>query len=223
MLCPATSLPPPTLGSARTSLLNFDADSHTYTDHEGRVVPGVTSVLEPLQLYDFEENPFITPEILTAARDFGRHVHLAVHLFNMGTLDEIELDRPLVPYLSAWKAFLLETGCIITHSEQMVHNLRYGYAGTLDSRGLLTKKRWLVDVKSGAVPWTVGYQTAGYQEALPSDERPKNRLCVQLLPNGRYKIHELKDAGDFQIFLSALNIFKAKARKRKPINVSEYA
>jgi hypothetical protein len=187
------------------------------------MVPGVTSVLEPLQLYDFADNPFITPEVLEAARNFGRHVHLAVHLFNMGVLDEGELDRPLVPYLGAWKLFLLETGCVITHSEQMVHHARYGYAGTLDSRGLLSNKRWLVDVKSGALPWTVGYQTAAYQEALPVEERPKNRLCVQLLETGRYKVHEQKDAGDFQIFLSALNIFKAKARKRRPINVSEYA
>jgi len=216
-------LPPPSLGSARTKLLNFDAATHTYTDSTGRVVPGVTSVLEPLQLYDFEDNPFITPEVLAAARDFGRHVHLAVHLFNMGTLDEVELDPNLVPYLRGWKSFLLETGCVITHSEQMVHNVRYGYAGMLDNRGLLSNKRWLIDVKSGALPWTVGYQTAAYQEALPAEERPKNRMAIQLLPNGRYKIHEQKDAGDFQIFLSALNIFKAKARKRKPINVSEYA
>ena len=134
MLCPSTSLPPPTLGSARTSLLNFDAHTHTYTDHGGRVVPGVTSVLEPLQLYDFEDNPFITPEVLIRARDFGRNVHLAVHLFNMGVLDETALDAPLVPYLAGWKAFLFETGCVITHSEQMVHHTRYGYAGMLDAR-----------------------------------------------------------------------------------------
>lgn len=204
-------------------LLDFDEATHTYRDSRGVVVPGVTSVLEPLQLYDWEDNPFITPDVLQRARDFGRHVHLAVHLFNIGELIEEELDPALVPYLAGWKAFLFETGCTITHSEQIVHHRRYGYAGMLDSRGLLSKRHWLIDVKTGSViPWTVGYQTAAYQEALPPDERPKNRLAVQLLENGRFRIHEQKDQGDFQIFLSALNIFKAKARKRVPINVSEY-
>ena len=186
-------------------------------------MPNVTSILEPLQLYDFEDNPFITPEILEAARDFGTNVHLACHLFDMGELDEAALHPALVPYLDGWKAFLLETGCTITHSEERVHNRRYGYAGTLDKRSILAKKRWLIDIKSGVVPWTAGYQTAAYQEALPLGERPRQRMAVQLLPNGRYRIHEQKDAGDFQIFLSALNIYKAKARKRKPIHVSEYA
>jgi hypothetical protein len=176
-----------------------------------------------LQLYDFEDNPFITPQILEAARDFGTHVHLATHLHDMETLDEAALDPALVPYLAGWKSFLFETGFTVTHSEEIVHNPRYGYAGMLDRRGLLAKRRWIIDIKSGAVPWTVGFQTAAYQEAIPAEERPKNRLAVQLLPTGKYRLHEQKDAGDFQIFLSALNIFKAKARKRKPINVSEYA
>jgi hypothetical protein len=222
MICPNTSLPPRTPGLGVLSQLEFDAATHIYRDPEGRVVPGVTSVLEPLQLYEWEDNPYITAEILEAARDFGQNVHLACHLFDMGELDEAALSLPLVPYLNGWKAFLLETGATITHSEEMVWNIQAGYAGMLDKRGLLAKRRWLIDIKSGALPWTVGYQTAAYQEALPAGERPRNRMAVQLLPNGRYRIHEQKDTGDFQIFLSALNIYKAKARKRTPINVSEY-
>lgn len=186
-------------------------------------MPGVTSILEPLQLYEWEDNPFITAEILQAARDFGRNVHIATHLFDMGELDEEALSPPLVPYLDGWKAFLFETGFTITHSEERVWNKKAGYAGTLDRRGLLAKRKWLLDIKSGAMPWTVGYQTAAYQEAIPPAERPRSRMAVQLLPTGRYRVHEQKDDGDFQIFLSALNIFKAKARKRTPIHVSEYA
>jgi hypothetical protein len=223
MTCLNISSPRPIPGSAAPSLLEFDEASHIYRDPEGRIVPGVTSVLEPLQLYEWEDNPFITAEILEAARDFGHNVHLACHLFNRGELDEAALSPPLVPYLDGWKAFLIETGCTLTHSEERVWNKKAGYAGTLDARGILAKRRWLIDIKSGALPWTVGFQTAAYQEALPLGERPRSRLAVQLLPTGRYRVHEQKDDGDFQIFLSALNIYKAKARKRTPIHVSEYA
>jgi hypothetical protein len=223
MTCLNTSSPLRTPGLEARSLLEFDALAHTYTDREGRRVPNVSSILEPLQLYDFEDNPFITPEILEAARDFGQNVHMACHLFNMGELDEEGLDPALMPYLFGWKSFLQESGCTITHSEEIVYNRQAGYAGTLDARGILAKKRWLIDIKSGAVPWTVGFQTAAYQEALPAGERPRQRMAVQLLASGRYRIHEQKDAGDYQIFLSALNIWKAKARKRSPIYVNDYA
>lgn len=194
--------------------LTFEAETHTYR-YGSKVVPGVTSVLQPLQM--LQGVPW---DVLEAAREFGSHVHLACHLWNIEQLDLKALDKALCPYLAGWIAFLDETGFIIRRSETPVHNKKIGYAGTPDVDGDWQRTSWVVDIKSGVVPVTVGPQLAAYQQAL--DPRPRRRLCVQLTGDGRYKLHEQKDLADFHTFLSALNIYNF-LQKRKPAHVDEYA
>lgn len=194
--------------------LEFDAESHTYR-FGGRVVPGVTRVLEPLQM--LQGVPWA---VLEAAREFGTNVHLACHLWNQDELDIGALDDALLPYLSGWIAFVRESGFVVRASEQRVYHRQICYAGTGDAFGDWQRTSWVVDIKSGIVPDTVGLQTAAYQQAM--DPRPKRRLCVQLTGNGQYKLHEQKEASDFHYFLSALNVFNF-LQKRKAANVREYA
>lgn len=194
-------------------MLEFDAETHTYR-YGGRVVPGVTSVLEPLQYLDG-----VPWAVLEAAREFGTNVHLACHLWNQNELDLRALDPALLPYLRGWTRFLEESGFIVTASEQRVYN-KIGYAGTADAFGTWQGTTWVLDIKSGVVPDTVGPQLAAYQQAAL--DRPRRRLCVQLVGDGEYRLHEQKDLGDFQMFLSALNVYKF-LQKRKPVNASEYA
>lgn len=194
--------------------LTFDAATHTYR-YEDRLVPGVTSVLEPLQM--LQGVPWA---VLEAARKFGSNVHLACHLFNVGMLDIATLDPALLPYLEGWQAFLADTGFDITESESPVYNAQLKYAGTPDCIGNYAGSTWVVDIKSGVVPCTVGLQLAAYQHAKPV--KPKRRLCVQLTGAGKYKLHEQKNPGDFALFMSALNIHNF-LQKRKPVDVNEYA
>lgn len=184
--------------------LTFEADGHVYR-YRGKAVPSVTQILEPLQLLDGAR-----PEDLEYARERGSAVHLACHLYNMDTLDEAALDPVLLPYLLGWKDFLTDTGFEITASEQPIFNRGLGYAGTPDFVGNYAGTTWVGDIKSGAVPSTVGAQLAAYQHALA--KRPRRRMCVQLLGDGRYKIIEQKDLGDMSIFISALNIHNFRAR-----------
>lgn len=193
--------------------LHFEAERHVYR-YNGRVVPGVTSVLEPLQFLDG-----VPWAVLEAAREFGTHVHLACHLYNQDELDIATLDDALVPYLQGWTAFLNETGFVVTASEERVYS-KIGYAGTADAFGDWQNTSWVVDIKSGVVPDTVGAQLAAYQQAAII--RPRRRLCVQLTGNGDYKLHEQKDLADFSLFTSALNIYNYR-QKRKPVHVREYA
>ncbi len=190
--------------------LQFDAPSHTYR-LGGRVLPSVTQVLEPLQFLDG-----IPWAVLEAARKFGDHVHQAVHLWNVERLDEDALDPHLVPYLQGWKAFLLQTGGVVIHSELRVVNRKLGYAGTLDSAVRFpTLKKHVVDVKSGIVPKTVGPQTAAYRDAFleeRDEDLSRTRFCVQLTGDGRFKLHKLNDPTDFNLFVSALNVHKWRAR-----------
>ena len=151
----------------------------------------------------------VDPDLLDRARRFGSHVHLATDLFDKGELDLDSLDANLLPYLNAYKTFLSETGFVVTHSEQRVYNARYKYAGTLDKRGTWKNTTWVLDLKSGAVPRSVGPQVAAYQMAC--EEKPRKRLCLQLMRN-RYKLHRCEDPADWPIFLSCRNIHQFNDR-----------
>lgn len=180
-----------------TEPVQFDAVRHIYAVN-GRRVPSVTGVLRAIDNF-----AFVPAELLQRAREFGSHCHLATHFFDRGELDEPSLDPGLAPYLEGYKQFLYDTKFVVTHSEERVYNEKLRYAGTLDKRGIWKKTTWLLDLKSGAVPRSVGPQTAGYQEAC--HERPRRRLCLQLKPNA-YKLIPCQDTTDFSIFISCLNI-----------------
>lgn len=184
--------------------LTFDRLTHTYR-YGGRVVPSVTTVLRAIENFDH-----VDPDVLERARVFGSHVHMATDLLDRDELDEENLDLPLLPYLNAYKTFLLETGFVVTHSEQQIYNSRQRYAGTLDKRGTWKGTTWLLDLKSGAVPRSVGLQTAGYQNAL--EEKPKRRLCLQLGRN-RYKLIKCEEASDWSYFVSYLNVHRFNHRE----------
>jgi hypothetical protein len=180
-------------------VLTFDAATHTYR-YGGRVVPSVTTVLRSIDRFDH-----VDPELLERARVFGSHVHLATDLFDRDELDEDALDPGLVAHLNGYKVFLRETAFQVTRTEQQIYNPRQRYAGTLDKRGTWKGTTWLLDLKSGAVPRSVGLQTAAYQQAC--DEKPRRRLCLQLLPDN-YKLHVCDETSDWSYFVSFLNTYR---------------
>lgn len=194
--------------------LHFDEPSHTYTLN-GRRVPSVTQVLDPLIVLDG-----IPWDVLEAARIFGNHVHLACHLYNCGTLDWDSLDPVLASYVRGFVRFLTDTGFIVLASEERVASVKMGYAGTLDLRGLLpkpkSKLRCVIDIKStDQLPRTVGPQTAAYEAAYleGTGEKTDRRYCLHLRPD-RYTLVSLKDgagAQDLTVFVSALNLYRWRA------------
>lgn len=178
--------------------LTFDAASHVYR-HGGRVVPSVTQVLGILN--DFSD---IHPDRLEAARLRGQHVHSMIDLDNRGELDEEALDGELLPYLNQWRLFLRESGFQVIASEHRIFHKTLRYAGTCDSL-IGQGTTWVLDVKSGAIPRTVGAQLAAYQMAL--DPRPRRRLCLALTANN-YRLHECRGLSDFALFQSCLNVWR---------------
>lgn len=181
--------------------LTFQEDGHVYK-FKGVVVPSVTAVLQQLQYLQG-----IPWDVLQAAAEFGTHVHQACHLYNQNDLDESSLDPALVPYLNQYKRFLHDTGFIVQGSEILVYNEIARYAGQLDFTGNFRGTTWVVDIKSGVVPSTVGAQVAAYQAALPVAARPKRRACLQLMIDD-YKFIEQKDVSDISLFISALNCYR---------------
>jgi hypothetical protein len=184
--------------------LTFSSVGHVYK-FDGRVVPSVTQVLAPLER-SFE---YVDPDYLERAREFGQHVHKAIELFNLGELDEVALDPALVPYLEQWKKFIFDTGFEVTENEQAVYHTQLKYAGRLDVRGLMRKRLYLIDLKSGAVPKTCQLQCAGYVLASEHGARIR-RAALQICPNGapRYNLIPYQDPADFSFFQSALNLYR---------------
>jgi hypothetical protein len=189
--------------------LTFDAARHEYAV-DGRALVSVTSALTEAGLIDAR---WFTEE--AAIR--GTAIHAAIARLHAGSLDVTALSPVLQPYVAAYQRFLRESGFTAEASEEQVADVDLGAAGTLDLRGHLprgtraSKAVDLIDVKTGAVPLWVGYQTAAYARMLPADlPRLRWRWCLQLCPDGTYRLHPLTKATDERVFLAALTVAQAK-------------
>lgn len=172
----------------------------------GAVVPSVSEIIRPLVDYSM-----VPADILEAAREFGQHVHLACHLFDIGELDWASLDPALAPYVRSWERFIEESGAVVVASEQPVVHQPLGYAGTPD-RVLMWNERFVVpDIKStSVVPKSVGVQTAAYArayQAMHSLSKEPERMCIHLQPD-KYRVHRRREPTDWSMFLSCLNLWR---------------
>jgi hypothetical protein len=179
--------------------LTFDEATHTYR-FNGNVVPGVTSVLSPLT--DFSRVP---PHVLEAASNFGKAVHMACELDDLGTLDEAALDPALAPYLQGWRKFsqdyAVEWDCI----EEPIYHATMNYAGTPDRFGNVKGEFTVVDIKSTAQLYpSVGPQLSAYANAKGNPFA--KRLAVQLKADGTYVAKPYTDPTDWPVFASLLTL-----------------
>lgn len=185
------------------SALTFDEVSHTYRIN-GQVVPGVTSVLAPLTNYDS-----VPAHVLQAAADFGKAVHRACELDDLGDLDDLDeatLDPALAPYLNAWRAFCADHSAQWEQIEAPVHHQALRYAGTPDRIGALRGLRAVVDIKTTAKLYpSVGPQLAAYREAAAMPTYAL-RVAVQLKADGTYTKKTYTDPNDWPVFCSLLTL-----------------
>jgi len=187
-------------------MLTFNEPTHTY-QWDGKHVPSVTQAIFNAGLVDdrwFDDY----------SRDRGTAVHRATELFDLGTLDESTLDPVLVPYLSAYKLFLLETGAEWDAIEERVFNKVYRYSGTLDRRGTINGRNVIVDLKTGQPNKTTALQIAAYAAALGL---VCDRLAVHLKGDGKYSItsYNMADqARDFAVFHACLTVANWKENNK---------
>ena len=158
------------------------------------------SVTEILKSEGFIDGTWFTEY----SRTRGSYIHKAVHLYDIGDLDEENLDPVLVPYLDAWKRFLLESKLEVVDSEVRLTSETYQLTGKPDKVGLLNKCPTILDNKSGAIaPWT-GLQLSFYELLKGS---PYKRIAVRLKPDGKYSLTEFKNRQDKGTVLSILNAY----------------
>lgn len=185
--------------------LEFDEPTHTYR-LRGREQISVTTAL---RLAGLTDTSWCQPE--AAAR--GTRVHAAIELFHQGK--RFTHDAECGPYMQAYEAFLSTGDFAVDANEERLCDPALMCAGTLDLRGRFLGDSGgfldVIDVKSGEVPPWVGYQTAGYVRLLPPMvSRRCRRWCLQLQPTGTFRLIPLLQRSDFDVFLAALVIARAK-------------
>lgn len=184
------------------SVLTFDEASHTY-QFGGQLVPGVTSILKPLTNYDS-----VPAAVLDAASLFGKAVHRACELDDLGELDEAALDAALVPYLHAWRKFSADYDVEWEVIETPMYHQALRYAGTADRIGKVRRFSAVVDIKTTyeLMP-SNGPQLAAYARLHdPVLGNLLDRIGVQLKADGTYVAKTYKDPTDWPVFASLLTL-----------------
>ncbi|KAI3591622.1 hypothetical protein D9X30_3447 [Cupriavidus sp. U2] len=188
------------------SALHFDEATHTYTENGVRV-PSVTQILAPLN-----DLSFIKPDVLQFKRDLGTAVHKATELYDLGELDESTVSPLVQPYLDGWIRLRAELPFEILGMEERVFHPAHRYAGTYDRLVMLDGKRCIFDLKTGAMFPSYGPQTAAYKNAVEkaSGKRVEGRYAIELRDDGTYRLHEMTDPEDWQVFLGCLALHRFK-------------
>lgn len=211
------------------SAFSFDADTHTYRDHDGTVVPSVTQVLAavwPAQYAGIRE------EVLQRKSALGTAVHLACHMLDTpdeGMLDWSKVHPEARPYIEAYQRFKSEQHFRVAESELQgiatVRGMRYGYQ--IDKRGFMGKWATILDLKCAVDEkplWRL--QLAGYELAEAPMSSLRNlfkraegdgedkkgerlmsgwwRCALVLRKDGGYRLYQYRDPRDKDMFLCAL-------------------
>lgn len=190
--------------------VTFDEAKHVYT-LDGRVVPGVSSIINPL--VDYSAIPQAT---LDAAAERGRDVHTATHLDDLGILDEATVTDEVRPYLQAWRKFRAEKTPKWTRREAIVASRVHQFAGMLDCEGFIDQIRLVAEIKTTSQVYPAfGVQLCGYSIAAMETDGSHlghTRVVIQLRADGTYLLHWYRDSHDHVAFLSMLNIYHWKAK-----------
>lgn len=183
--------------------MHFDPSTHTYSV-DGEIIPGVTSIMSILGLYDG-----VPSEVLERASERGLNVHWLTELLDTAAMP-IEVAEEYEPYVAAWGQFRDDYGVTFHAIEERVYHPRYGYAGTIDRIATINDCVGVLDIKttSRLHPET-GVQLAAYAEAW-NEERSipfvTHRWAVQLKGDGSYEFKEYTREDDLATFLACLQI-----------------
>ncbi len=150
------------------------------------------------------------------AADVGSRIHKLVEQIAHGAEPEVTSEE--APFIAAYRGFLALYQPRFLAVEEMVANLRLGYAGTLDAIAVIGGETWLLDVKTGTgiYPETA-LQLAAYGSAefigRPGVAR-RFRLpratrfgVVHVRPEGARLIEYEVDRGTSNTFVQAKRLF----------------
>lgn len=182
----------------------FEPTAHAYTDVDGERVMSITQAIKIAGLIDYSA---ASPEILDHAAWRGRIVHQAAAILDRGEdLSEYVIPEECQPYVDAYRRFVREMKFKPDPNwieKPLVVSL-FGcrIAMTPDAVGTIAGVATVVERKAtSAFHPSWGVQTAGQALALRTlGIQIRDRVAVQLLRTGKYRMHTFSDPNDFQIF-----------------------
>lgn len=189
--------------------LTFDEEHHTYWLGPIRV-PNVTEIISPL--VDLSKAPAFMVEY---KKMLGTAVHKACELYDMGVLDETQLDERIIPYLEGWKQFHFDYKPEFIAIEERVLSLDPLYAGTLDRVAVIDDTLTTIDIKTSARLYpSVAIQLTAYQYA--QNGATDSLWAVQLKPNGTYHIerYDSNATALMDVFRACLAVHNWKEQSR---------
>lgn len=188
----------------------FEPDAHAYIDTDGSRLMSITQAIKIAGLIDYS---MVSPDVLEFAKWRGKMVHKATALYDQGfSLAEYIIPVECEPYIDAYALFCREMKFVPdpnwVEKPMIVELFGHRIGMTPDVVGTIYGVPTVVERKctSAAHPsWSV--QTAGQALGLrAAGLQIRDRLAVQLLKTGRYRLHPHTDAGDFQTFADAYRI-----------------
>jgi len=210
---------------AKPSVLEFEASTHVYRVN-GQPVPSVTQLLDDAGLApDYSTIP---PAVLQHARQRGIHVDQCVELLDADDLDWRTVHPEAMPFLEGWMRFKDYEGFTPLASQVPLFNPQHGFAGTLDSVGVLPgghpviiERKTTARMSATYALQTAGYALDGMWFAPPGGgvlapvpwERPA-RLGVQLKRDGTYQLFRYDDPEDYRAFLGVVALGKWRGARR---------
>lgn len=189
--------------------IKLDESTHTYTRDDGAIIPGVTSSLKILGLYEG-----VDEETLNYKAAIGRAAHKCVELIYKRRLDWDSVHEAVMPYAIQAGKFMDEAKNLYASMvfENIVYHSKYIYAGTYDIKATtFTGEHHLIEIKCTASFERESYMQVGaYANAHNYGANTKDKVTDQYilhLGTDKYKVQDVKEKYfDFPIFLAALNI-----------------
>ena len=175
--------------------IEFNEATHTYLV-DGKEVPSVTQILEPLHRSYRQVNP----SVLAYAANRGKAAHEACEAI------DYELEPEIYPEIEGYVRAYLDFKEVYRPSweyiESIVYNNDFHYIGTLDRAGWLNDTELaVVDLKTSQPTKealvSVCLQTMAYAVALYNDRGLKvSRYGVFLKADGSYRVVNCKEYAD---------------------------
>lgn len=190
--------------------MKFYDEGHIY-EYRGERIPSVSEILRFMSREVYGD---INKYVLDNAAQRGTAVHSATEaLDRYGT---VECSEDIYGYIQAYARFLNEHTVEWKYIEAPIAHRRMKYAGTIDRAGMVDGCFSIVDLKTNAAikKPLVKAQLNGYRKLLTERrERIENLYCLQLLPDGRYRLYPT--AIDDTEFMACYKMHIAMQKKQK--------
>lgn len=196
-----------------TPVFRYVDETHEYFLDDKKLI-SVTEVLSGMGLVDLRNVP---KEKLERSQRFGKALHYATALDDLGKLDENSItDEVLRNHLKSWRLFKKENGYSFKENEieQKMYHPIYQFAGTPDRFQVQGKELHIIDLKTSTTMYdSTALQCGGYELlvlALLKGFPPRKvvRLGVQTGDDGLYHKETYSEVSDKTVFLGYFNAYR---------------